>query len=202
MKHPTTTITVIAVCLLVLTSPFSTSHSAPTTHTAQAKRTTTAVCTQTTHKEPPPNRAQTKHTTTPKRTTLNTGSDAYYAVVESTVRKYVEPAGYTVTRISRLQIPYFNIECSAPQQCVGALPETGFQITQKIYNDLLKYDFTDSDSMVQWTNEILSISYIVYSGTKPSARFDIQWDLTDIDRTKSFQENLKLKLMREYPTSP
>ncbi len=106
----------------------------------QAERTITAVCAQVSHKKTT-SREQTKHTTAQKRATLDVSSDTYYHVVENTVRKYVAPAGYTVTRISRLQIPYFNIECRAQQKDVGALPETAFKITQKIYNDLFKMTF-------------------------------------------------------------
>lgn len=120
---------IAAACLLVLTCPFvprgtPTTHitqaECTTTHTVQAERTITAVCTQVSHREIT-SREQTKHTTAQKRATLNVSSDTYYHVVENTVRKYVEPAGYTVTRISRLQIPYFNIECRAQQKDVGAL---------------------------------------------------------------------------------
>ncbi len=167
----------------------------------QAERTITAVCAQVSYRETT-SREQTKHTTAQKRATLDVSSDTYYHVVENTVRKYVEPAGYTVTRISRLQTPYFNIECRAQQKDVGALPETAFKITQKIYNDLLKYDFSAAGDIFQWTNEILSISYIVYDGAQASTRFDIQFNLDQIDRTKSFAENLTLKQLIRYPSIP
>lgn len=85
---------------------------------------------------------------------------------------------------------------------VGALPETAFKITQKIYNDLLKYDFSAPGDIFQRTNEILSISYIVYDGAQASTRFDIQFNLTQIDRTKSFAENLTLKQLIRYPSIP
>ena len=150
---------IAAACLLVLTCPFV-PRGTPTTHITQTECTITAVCTQVSHRETT-SREQAKHTTAQKRATLDVSSDTYYHVVENTVRKYVEPAGYTVTRISRLQIPYFNIECRAQQKDVGALPETAFKITQKIYNDLLKYDFSAPGDIFQRTNEILSISYIV-----------------------------------------
>ena len=160
MKNGARAMAIAAVCLLVLTCPFvprgtPTTHitqtECTTTHTVQAERTITAACTQVSHRETT-SREQTKHTTAQKRATLNVSSDTYYHVVENTVRKYVEPAGYTVTRISRLQTPYFNVECRAQQQDVGALPETAFKITHKIYNDRLKYDFSASEDIFQWTN--------------------------------------------------
>ena len=210
MKNAAHAMAIAAACLLVLTCPFvprgmPTTHitqtECTTTHTVQAERTITAVCAQVSYRETT-SREQTKHTTAQKRATLDVSSDTYYHVVENTVRKYVAPAGYTVTRISRLQIPYFNIECRAQQKDVGALPETAFKITQKIYNDLLKYDFSAPGDIFQRTNEILSISYIVYDGAQASTRFDIQFNLAQIDRTKSFAENLTLKQLIRYPSIP
>ena len=193
MKNAAHAMAIAAACLLVLTCPFvprgtPTTHitqaECTTTYTVQAERTITAVCAQVSHKKTT-SREQTKHTTAQKRATLDVSSDTY-----------------TVTRISRLQIPYFNIECRAQQKDVGALPETAFKITQKIYNDLLKYDFSAPGDIFQRTNEILSISYIVYDGAQASTRFDIQFNLAQIDRTKSFAENLTLKQLIRYPSIP
>ena len=181
MKSAAHAMAIAAACLLVLTCPFvprgmPTTHitqtECTTTHTVQAERTITAVCAQVSYRETT-SREQTKHTTAQKRATLDVSSDTYYHVVENTVRKYVEPAGYTVTRISR-----------------------------KIYNDLLKYDFSAPGDIFQRTNEILSISYIVYDGAQASTRFDIQFNLVQIDRTKSFAENLTLKQLIRYPSIP
>lgn len=94
MKNGGHAMAIAAACLLVLTCPFvprgtPTTHitqtECTTTHTVQAERTITAVCTQASHKETT-SREQTKHRIAKKRATLDVSSDTYYHVVENTVR--------------------------------------------------------------------------------------------------------------------
>ena len=44
-------------------------------------------------------------------TAIIISSDEYFDIVNDAIKVYAEPAGYSITRISTLRMPYYTVDC-------------------------------------------------------------------------------------------
>lgn len=124
-------------------------------------------------------------------TAIIISSDEYFEIVNDTIKNYAEPAGYSITRISTLRIPYYMFDCEATDIDTTHFTEDTLRIAENIYNTLLEHEYKQPCIFIQ-SHEIVSLTFFVIENGETTNRLCIQFDLTDIDRTKSFSENLKM----------
>lgn len=120
----------------------------------------------------------------------------YNDLVFDTVKEHFDVNNCDISRVYMQKIPYYIIECKANNVVINDLEDFSLKVSESIYNDLLKYDFENiSDN----ANEIISISYYIYENDKIRASYCVQFNMSEADRSKSFEENLKLHQMIQYP---
>lgn len=141
--------------------------------------------------EPPfsTNESDTKE----NRDIIKISSDEYYDIVKNTILNHIEYNGYVISRISTLRMPYYVVECVATDIDTSNFKDDTLKIAENIYNDLIEYDYKKPSIFVA-SYKIISLSFEVVVNGKTTNSICIQFDLTDIDRDKTFLENLKLQL--------
>ena len=141
--------------------------------------------------EPPSssNESETKE----NRDIIKISSDEYFDIVKNTIVNHMESNGYVISRISTLRMPYYVVECVATDIDTANFKDDTLKIAENIYNDLIEYDYKKPSIFVA-SYEIISLSFEVVVNGKTSNSICIQFDLADIDREKTFLENLKLQL--------
>lgn len=120
-------------------------------------------------------------------------SDEYFDIVNDAIKNYAEPAGYSIARISTLRMPYYMVDCEATGIDTTHFTVDTLRIAENIYNTLLEHEYKQPGFFVQ-SHEIVSLTFYVIENGKTTNRLCIQFDLTDIGRTKSFSENLKMPI--------
>ena len=123
-------------------------------------------------------------------TAIKISSDEYFDIVYNAIEKYVEPAGYTITRVSTLRIPYYRVDCKTTNVDTANFKADTLIIAEDIYNAILEYEYKQPSIWVA-SHEIISLNFHVIENGETICGLTIQFDLTDIDRTKPFLENLK-----------
>lgn len=121
---------------------------------------------------------------------IKISSDEYYELVNTTIKSNIEPAGYTISRVSTLRTPYNSVECKAKNIDVSNFKSETLKIAENIYNTLLEHEFKRPNIFIP-SYEIISLTFSVESNGEITHALCVQFDLTDIDRTKTFLENLK-----------
>ena len=121
---------------------------------------------------------------------IKISSDEYYELVNTTIKSNIEPAGYTISRVSTLRTPYYSVECKAKNIDVSNFKSETLKIAENIYNTLLEHEFKKPNIFIP-SYEIISLTFSVESNGEITHALCVQFDLTDIDMTKTFLENLK-----------
>lgn len=121
---------------------------------------------------------------------IKISSDEYYDLVNTTIKSNIEPAGYTISAVSTLRMPYYSVDCKATNIDVSNFKSETLKIAENIYNTLLEHEFKRPNIFIP-SYEIVSLTFSVESNGEITHALYIQFDLTDIDRTKTFLENLK-----------
>ena len=122
--------------------------------------------------------------------TIKISTDEYFELIDNTLKSCVEPEGYVVSRTSTLRMPYYEIECTATDIDTSNFKADALRIAESIYDLLLQHEYK-CRSIFLPSHEIISITFRVVSCGKTTHGLTIQFDLTDIDRSKPFLENLK-----------
>lgn len=122
---------------------------------------------------------------------IKISSNEYYNLVNTTIKNNIGPTAYTINKISTLRAPYYSVDCKAINIDVSNFKSEILKISENIYNTLLEHKFKRSNIFIP-SYEIISLTFSVESNGKISHTLCIQFDLTDIDRTKTFLENLKI----------
>ena len=120
-------------------------------------------------------------------------SDEYFEIVSKAIKDNIEPAGYKVVRSSKLRTPYYTVDCEATDLDVSNFRDDVLRISENIYNELIKYEYKMPHIFAQ-SHEIIDLSFSVIRDGEVISGLCVQFDLTDIDKDKSFQENLIMPL--------
>jgi hypothetical protein len=123
-------------------------------------------------------------------TAIKISSDEYFDIVDNAIKKYIEPAGYTITRASTLRIPYYMVDCRTTDVDTANFKAETIKIAEDIYHAILEYEYKQPSIWVA-SHEIISLNFHVVENGETICGLTVQFDLTDIDRTKPFLENLK-----------
>ena len=126
-------------------------------------------------------------------TAIIISSDEYFDIVNDAIKVYAEPAGYSITRISTLRMPYYTVDCEATSIDTTHFTVDTLRIAENIYDTLLEHEYKQPGNFIQ-SHEILSLTFHVIENGETINRLCIQFDLTNVDRTKSFSENLKMPI--------
>ena len=127
-------------------------------------------------------------------TAIKISSDEYFDIVYNAIERYVEPAGYTITRVSTLRIPYYRVDCKTTNVDTANFKADTLIIAENIYNAILEYEYKQPSIWVA-SHEIISLNFHVVENGETICGLTVQFDLTDIDRTKPFLENLKTPII-------
>jgi hypothetical protein len=122
---------------------------------------------------------------------IKISSNEYYDLVNTTIKNNIGPTAYTINKISTLRAPYYSVDCKAINIDVSNFKSEILKISENIYNTLLEHKFKRPNIFIP-SYEIISLTFSVESNGKISHTLCIQFDLTDIDRRKTFLENLKI----------
>ena len=123
-------------------------------------------------------------------TAIIISSDEYFDIVHNAIKSRVELAGYSITSISTLRMPYYMVDCKATNIDTTNFKAETLKIAEDIYDAILEYEYKEPD-FFKASHEIISLTFYVIENGKTTNGLCIQFDLTDVDRTKSFLENLK-----------
>ena len=124
-----------------------------------------------------------------KEKQVKISSDEYFEIVLKAIKDNVEPAGYKAVRSSTLRTPYYTVDCEADDLDISNFRNDVLEISKRIYDELIKYEYKMPNIFVQ-THEIIDLSFKVIRDGEVISGLSVQFDLTDIDKDKSFQENL------------
>ena len=127
-------------------------------------------------------------------TAIKISSDEYFDIVYNAIERYVKPAGYTITRVSTLRIPYYMVDCKTTNVDTANFKADTLIIAENIYNAILEYEYKQPSIWVA-SHEIISLNFHVVKNGETMCGLTVQFDLTDIDRTKQFLENLKTPII-------
>lgn len=120
-------------------------------------------------------------------------SDEYFDLVNTTIKNCIEPEGYVVSRTSTLRTPYYQVDCTATTADTTNFKADVLRIAENIYNILLQHEY-QRRSIFLPSHEIISITFLAVLDSETTNALTIQFDLTDIDETKSFLDNLKIQI--------
>ena len=123
-------------------------------------------------------------------TAVKISSDEYFDIISNAIKKYVEPAGYTITSISTIGSPYYAVDCKTTNVDITNFKAEVLKISEDIYNDILVYEYKMPNIFVA-SHEIISLNFLGIEKGEIICGLTVQFDLTDIDRSKPFLENLK-----------
>ena len=123
--------------------------------------------------------------------TIVVPSDEYYKIVENICKTAIESENYSITQISLLRQPYYHIECKTITDNDDSVKADALLITETIYNELLKYEYKRSLNIFASSHTIISITFYGVSNDNKNTGLCLQFDILDVDRNKSFEENLK-----------
>lgn len=123
-------------------------------------------------------------------TAIIISSDEYFDIVHNAIKSRVELAGYSITSISTFRTPYYMVDCKATNIDTTNFKAETLKIAEDIYDAILEYEYKEP-GFFKASYEIISLTFYVIENGKTTNRLCIQFDLTDVDRTKSFLENLK-----------
>ena len=128
-----------------------------------------------------------------KEDVVKISSNEYFEIVSAAIKDNIEPAGYKIVRSSKLRTPYYTVDCEATDLDVSNFKEDVLKISENIYNELIKYEYKTPHIFAQ-SHEIIDLSFSVIQDGEVISGLCVQFDLTDIDKNKSFQENLIMPL--------
>ena len=128
-----------------------------------------------------------------KEDVVKISSDEYFEIVSKAIKDNIEPTGYKVVRSSKLRTPYYTVDCEATDLDVSNFRDDVLRISENIYNELIKYEYKMPHIFAQ-SHEIIDLSFSVIRDGEVISGLCVQFDLTDIDKDKSFQENLIMPL--------
>lgn len=131
-----------------------------------------------------------ENTSDQNKSVVKISSDEYYDLINTVVKNNIEPNGYIVSRVSTLRMPYYTVDCKAINIDVSNFKSETLKIAENIYNSLIEYEYKRPNIFIP-SYEIISLTFSVETNGEISHTICIQFDLTDIDKTKSFLENLK-----------
>lgn len=123
----------------------------------------------------------------------------YYDLVFDTVKKHLKVNDCDISRVYMQEVPYYIIECKTNNVVIDDLEKFSLKVSKSIYNDLLKYYFEEDIDVSNNANKIISISYYIYENNKITASYCVQFNMSEVDCSKSFEENLLLHQMISYP---
>ncbi len=123
-------------------------------------------------------------------TAIIISSDEYFDIVHNAIKSRVELAGYSITSISTLRKPYYMVDCKAINIDTTNFKTETLKIAEDIYDAILEYEYKEP-GIFKASHEIISLTFYVVENGKTTNGLCIQFDLTDVDRAKSFFVNLK-----------
>ena len=128
-----------------------------------------------------------------KDAAITISSDEYFDIVHNAIKKYVEPAGYTISRVSTLRMPYYAADCRASDIDTANFKTDALKIAEDIYHAILEHEYK-KPSFYKASHEIISLTFLAIENDETANSLCIQFDLTDIDRALPFLGNLKMPI--------
>lgn len=145
--------------------------------------------TETTYTPEKPIVAEQRDTNESKKI-IKISSDEYFDIVYNAIKNNVESKGFIISRVSTLRTPYYSVDCISTNIDATTFKEEALKIAENIYNILIEYKYKRPNIFVS-SHEIISLSFQSVVNGETANGMTIQFDITDIDKTKPFLENLK-----------